>query len=452
MNKSLTNHMNHVNRGCVPSKALLAAAGRIREMKDDMHLKSFGISVGNVEFDRAGVAGHANQLANKVKGNLEASLKAAGVDLIDSRGQLCEVPNQVVVEATGKRISAKNIILAPGSVPFVPRGVTVDEKTVFTSDGGLKLEFVPQYIAIIGSGYIGLEFSDVYTALGAEVTFIEAVDTLMPTFDPEIRRLADRLLIKPRAIDSRVGVFASEVTPGEVGKKPVVIKMIDAKTKELVETLEVDACLVATGRVPNTGGMGLEGAGIELDRMGFIAVDERMRVLTKKEGGEVVPSVYCIGDANGKMMLAHVASAQGISAVENMLGRPHVVNHNAIPAACFTHPEIAFVGLNEDQAKAKAAAEGFPLGKSVGHFRANSKALAELEGDGIAKVLFNKNTEEILGVHIIGIHAADLIQECANAVAGGTTVREIAMMVHTHPTLSEVLDSAFKGAVGMAAH
>jgi dihydrolipoamide dehydrogenase len=276
------------------------------------------------------------------------------------------------------------------------------------------------------------------------------MDTLMPTFDPEIRRLADRLLIKPRAIDSRVGVFASEVIPGIPGVKPVTIKMIDAKTKEHVETIEVDACLVATGRAPNTNALGLDKAGIETER-GFIQVDDHMRVLKKKDG-QVVPGLYAIGDANGKLMLAHAASAQGISAVENIIGRPHAVNHNAVPAACFTHPEIAFVGLSEEQAKAKATAEGFTLGKSIGHFRANSKALAELEGDGIAKVLFNKESEEILGVHIIGIHAADLIQECANAVAAKTSVRALAYMVHTHPTLSEVLDAAFKGAVGMSAH
>ena len=439
-----------VNRGCVPSKALLAASGRIREMKDAQHLKSFGITAGPVTFEVEGVAKHAAQLANNVKVNLENSLKAKGVDIIDSKGALTKTANQVLVEATGKVLTAKDIILAPGSVPFVPRGVTVDEKTVCTSDGALKLEFVPQYVAIIGSGYIGLEFSDVYTALGSEVTFIEAVDTLMPTFDPDVRKLADRILIKGRGIDSRTGVFASEITPGEVGKKPVTIKMIDAKTKEHVETLEVDACLVATGRVPNTVGLGLADAGIETDR-GFVQVDQHMRVLDKKDG-KVVPSVYCIGDANGKLMLAHAASAQGISAVENICGRPHVVNHNAIPAACFTHPEIAFVGLSEDQAKELGKKEGFEVGKSTGHFRANSKALAELEGDGIAKVLYNKKTEEVLGVHIIGIHAADLIQECANAVATGTTVRELAMITHTHPTLSEVLDSAFKGAVGMAAH
>lgn len=439
-----------VNRGCVPSKALLAAAGRVREMKDAHHLKSLGISVSDVQFDRQGVANHAAQLAEKVRGNLEASLKGLGVEVIDSFGSLTSTSHEILMESTGKVITARDIILAPGSVPFVPRGVQVDEKTVFTSDGGLKLEFIPQYVAIIGSGYIGLEFSDVYTALGSEVTFIEAMDTLMPTFDPEIRRLADRLLIKPRAIDSRVGVFAAEVTPGEVGKRPVVIKMIDAKTKEHVETLEVDACLVATGRSPNTKAIGLEKIGVTTDR-GFVPVDESMRVLTAVDG-QVVPHLYCIGDANGKMMLAHAASAQGISAVENIVGRPHAVNHNAVPAACFTHPEIAFVGLSEEQAKAKGAAEGFEMGKSVSHFRANSKALAELEGEGIAKVLFNKKTEEVLGVHIIGIHAADLIQECANAIAAGTTVRELSMMVHTHPTLSEVLDAAFKGAVGMASH
>jgi len=439
-----------VNRGCVPSKALLAASGRVREMKDAHHLKSFGISVGQVSYDRESVAKHASQLANNVKNNLEASLKAKGVDIIESKGALSKTPNQVVIETTGKTVSAKNIILAPGSVPFVPRGITVDEKTVFTSDGALKLETVPQYIAIIGSGYIGLEFSDVYTALGSEVTFIEGADTLMPTFDPDVRKLADRILIKGRGIDSRLSVFASEVTPGIPGVKPVTIKMIDAKTKEHVETLEVDACMVATGRTPNLVGLGLDQAGIETDR-GFVQVDDHMRVLTKKDG-VVVPNVYCIGDANGKMMLAHAASAHGISAVENIVGRPHVVRHNAIPAACFTHPEIALVGLSEEQAKEKGKKEGFEVGKSTGHFRANSKALAEAEGDGIAKVLFNKKTEEVLGVHIIGIHAADLIQECANAIASGTTVRELAMITHTHPTLSEVLDAAFKGAVGMAAH
>lgn len=153
-----------VNRGCVPSKALLAASGRVREMKNEHHLKSFGISVGDVQYNRAAVAAHAEQLANNVKVNLEGSLKAKGVDIIESKGSITDKPNQVKTE-DGKIVTAKNIILAPGSIPFVPKGVQVDEKTVCTSDGALKLETVPQYVAIVGSGYIGLEFSDVYTVI-----------------------------------------------------------------------------------------------------------------------------------------------------------------------------------------------------------------------------------------------------------------------------------------------
>lgn len=155
----------------------------------------------------------------------------------------------------------------------------------------------------------------------------------MPTFDREIAKQAERLLIRDRAIDYKTSVFASEVTPGIPGVKPVTIKMIDAKTKEHVETLEVDACMVATGRVPNTAAMGLEETGVETQR-GFVNVNSKMQVMTKFQDGQVVPNLYCIGDANGKMMLAHAASAQGISAIENIVGREHKVNHDAIPAVC----------------------------------------------------------------------------------------------------------------------
>ena len=209
--------------------------------------------------------------------------------------------------------------------------------------------------------------------------------------------------------------------------------------------------MIASGRVPNTSNTGLEAMGVETSR-GFIAVDEKMRVLSKHENGDLVPNVWCIGDANGKMMLAHAASAQGISAIEKIMGREHIVNHDAIPSACFTHPEIAMVGPTEEQCIERAQTEGWTLGKSQGNFRVNSKALAEGEGNEIAKVLYNKDTGKVVAVHIIGIHAADLIQECSNAVAAGTTVKELSMMVHTHPTLCEVLDEAFKGAVGMSGH
>lgn len=435
-----------VNRGCVPSKALLAAAGRVRDMRDEGHLKSLGITLEGVGYDRQGVADHANGLAAKVRGNMAKSLAALGVEVIQSRARL--EGGQCIVGEDGKKYSAKDVILAPGSVPFVPRGVEIDHKTVFTSDDALKMEWVPEWVAIVGSGYIGLEFSDVYTALGSNVTFVEAMPNIMPGFDPEIARLAQRLLVNTRPIDFHTNVFAAKVTPGVPGQRPVLIDLIDADTKKPVDQLEVDAAMIATGRAPYTEGLGLDSISVETNR-GFVPVDEKMRVLDKN--GKVVEHVYAIGDVNGKMMLAHAASAQGISAVENITGTAHVINHDAIPAACFTHPEISMVGLTEPAAKEAASQGGFELGKSVGHFRANSKALAEGEGDGIAKVLFNKATGKLLGVHIIGMHAADLIQECANAMARGTTVNELAFCVHTHPTLSEVVDEAFKSAAGVGA-
>jgi dihydrolipoamide dehydrogenase len=435
-----------VNRGCVPSKALLAAAGRVREMKDAAHLKSLGITLGEVGYDRQGVADHANGLAAKVRGNMANSLTGLGIEVINAKATLAG--GQTISASNGRTYTAENIILAPGSVPFVPRGVEIDGKTVFTSDDALKMEWVPDWVAIVGSGYIGLEFSDVYTALGSNVTFIEALPNIMPGFDPEIARLAERLLIRPRPIDYHTNVFASKVTPGVPGIKPVRIELIDAGTKKQVDELEVDAAMIATGRAPFTTGLGLENIAVETQR-GFVPVDEHMRVLDKD--GKVVEHVYAIGDVNGKMMLAHAASAQGISAVENITGSKHAVDHDAVPAACFTHPEISMVGMTEPKAKEVAAESGFELGKSTGYFKANSKALAENEGEGIAKVLFNKSNGKILGVHIIGIHAADLIQECANAMARGTTVSELAFCTHTHPTLSEVVDDAFKSAAGIGA-
>ncbi|VAH14771.1 unnamed protein product [Triticum turgidum subsp. durum] len=433
-----------VNRGCVPSKALLAVSGRMRELHDEHHMKSLGLQVSSTGYDRQAVADHANNLASKIRSNLTNSMKAMGVDILTGFGKI--VGKQKVrygkVGFPEKEITAKNIIIATGSVPFVPKGIEIDGKTVFTSDHALKLESVPDWIAIVGSGYIGLEFSDVYTALGSEVTFVEALDQLMPGFDPEIAKLAQRVLINPRKIDYHTGVFASKITPAKDGK-PVLIELIDAKTKEHKETLEVDAALIATGRAPFTNGLGLENINVVTQR-GFIPVDERMQVTDAD--GNVVPNLFCIGDANGKLMLAHAASAQGISVVEQISGRDHILNHLSIPAACFTHPEISMVGLTEPQAREKADNEGFEVSVVKTSFKANTKALAENEGDGIAKMIYRPDTGEILGVHILGLHAADLIHEASNAIALGTRLQELKLAVHAHPTLSEVLDELFKAA------
>ena len=429
-----------VNRGCVPSKALLAASGRVRELSDGEHLSSFGITPGTVQFDRQAIADHATQLVENIRANLTKSLERAGVTIVRGTAQLAG-PQQVAVRQSNgveRVLSATDVLIATGSDPFVPRGIETDGLTVFTSDDAVRLESLPQWLAIIGSGYIGLEFADVYTALGCEVTMIEALDRVMPTFDPDIAKLAGRKLIESRDIDTRSGVFASKVIPGS----PVKSELIDAGTKELVEVLEVDAVRVATGRVPTSADLNLAAVGVESER-GFIPVDDGLRVLA---GGNPVPHLWAVGDVTGKLMLAHTAAAQGVVAVENICGGNRTVDYRSIPAATFTHPEISSVGLSEADAKALAAEQGFELGSVRSYFKANSKALAELESDGLMKLLFRKDTGEVLGAHIFGLHAADLIQEVANAVARRQSVRDLVYEVHTHPTLSEVVESAYKQA------
>ncbi|MBU6228403.1 MAG: dihydrolipoyl dehydrogenase [Cyanobacteria bacterium REEB459] len=434
-----------VNRGCIPSKALLAASGRVRELRNYHHLQALGIQVGPVSYDRGTIANHASKLVNKIQGDMTNSLNRLGVDILKGWGRVAGPQRAVISTPEGDRsLTARDIILSPGSIPFVPPGIEVDGKTVFTSDDALKLDWLPDWIAIIGSGYIGLEFSDIYTALGSEVTIIEALDQLMPTFDPDIAKVAQRVLITPRDIDTRAGVIAKTVTPGN----PVVIELADRESKEVQEVLEVDACLVATGRIPATHDLGLDQVGIALDRRGFIPVNDYLQVL---QGDQPVPHLWAIGDATGKMMLAHAASAQGVVTVENICGHSRTVNYLSIPAAAFTHPEVSFVGLTEPAAQAKAEAEGFAIDTVRSYFKGNSKALAEGESDGLAKVIYRKDTGEILGAHIIGLHAADLIQEAANAIFQGQTVTALSFCVHTHPTLSEVLDEAFKRAVVVSA-
>jgi dihydrolipoamide dehydrogenase len=436
-----------VNRGCVPSKALLAAAGRVRDMKNEDHLKHLGITVENVSFDRQGIADHAEDLVQTIRGNLTRSMESVGVDILT--GNASFVDNHTVSYGgapgtiTGGKKTAKHIIIATGSKPFVPPGIEIDNKTVFTSDAGLKLDWLPPWVAIIGSGYIGLEFSDVYTALGSDVTFIEAMPMIMPGFDREIAKMAERVLISPRNIDYVTNKFATKVTPGIPGVKPVTIELTDATTKEVVDVMEVDACMVATGRSPFTQGLNLNNLKVETQR-GFVPTDEKCRVLDTN--GKVVEGVWCIGDANGKLMLAHAASTQGISCVENMVGRENVVNHEAIPAACFTHPEVSFVGLTEEQARARAEKEGFEVSISKTSFKGNSKALAERESEGMAKLIYNPKTGVMYGAWIFGLHAADLIHEISNAINNKQTLFDLKFTTKAHPTLSEVVEELFRGA------
>ena len=429
-----------VNKGCVPSKALLAASGKVREIANYEHLAKFGIHASPVRFERSKIADHANNLVSNVRENLTKTLKRSGVEIILGFGRLEGNQKVGVRDNNGidRIFTCKNTVLATGSSPFVPPGITLDNRTVFTSDEAVKLEWLPRWIAIIGSGYIGLEFADVYTALGCEVTMIEALENIMPTFDPDITKIAKKNLIQSRDIDTKSNVFATKITPG----CPVKIELTDAKSKEIVENLEVDGVLVATGRSPNSKNLNLDSVGIETIK-GYIPIDDQMRVLN---GEKIIPNVWAVGDVTGKLMLAHTAAAQGTIAVENICGENIEVNYRSIPAATFTHPEISSVGLSETDAKEIANKEGFALGVVKSYFKANSKALAELESDGILKLLFNKDSGKVLGAHIFGMHAADLIQEIANAISRKQDVMQLSTEVHTHPTLSEVVEVAYKQA------
>ena len=429
-----------VNKGCVPSKALLAASGKVREIANYGHLAKFGIHASPVRFERSKIADHANNLVSNVRENLTKTLKRSGVEIILGFGRLEGNQKVGVRDNNGidRIFTCKNTVLATGSSPFVPPGITLDNRTVFTSDEAVKLEWLPRWIAIIGSGYIGLEFADVYTALGCEVTMIEALENIMPTFDPDITKIAKKNLIQSRDIDTKSNVFATKITPG----CPVKIELTDAKSKEIVENLEVDGVLVATGRSPNSKNLNLDSVGIETIK-GYIPIDDQMRVLN---GEKIIPNVWAVGDVTGKLMLAHTAAAQGTIAVENICGENIEINYMSIPAATFTHPEISSVGLSENDAKEVATKEGFTLGVVKSYFKANSKALAELESDGILKLLFNKDSGKVLGAHIYGMHAADLIQEIANAISRKQDVMQLSTEVHTHPTLSEVVEVAYKQA------
>jgi len=429
-----------VNRGCVPSKALLAASGKVRELANYEHLKKFGIHTSPVRFERSKISDHANNLVLNIRENLTKTLIRSGVEIIRGFGRI--ESNQKVGIRTQNGLdqifTCKDIIIATGSSPFVPKGITLDNRTVFTSDEAIKLEWLPRWIAIIGSGYIGLEFADIYTALGCEVTMIEALENIMPTFDPDITKIAKKSLIQSRDIDTKSGVFATKITPG----CPVNIELTDAKSKKVIENLEVDAVLVATGRSANSKGLKLESIGVETVK-GYIPIDNQMRVIS---GNDVVPNVWAVGDITGRLMLAHTAAAQGVIAVDNICGGSKEIDYKVIPAATFTHPEISSVGLSEFDAKEISEQEQFDLGIVRSYFKANSKALAELESDGMLKLIFNKNTGRVLGAHIFGLHAADLIQEIANAISRGQDVVELSSEVHTHPTLSEVVEVAYKQA------
>ncbi|KAL8426658.1 hypothetical protein Efla_005915 [Eimeria flavescens] len=485
-----------VNRGCIPSKALLAAARRVRTLQHTKLLNEMGIDLGEgaVKLNPRTAGKYALGVAAKVRGGLVGSLAAHKIPVYDAVATV-EAPGLLRLTPTATspphlptELRARNIILAPGSKPFVPPGIDMpaaaaaqqgeqagpaydQQQQIMTSDTAVGLPVMPSYMTIIGAGYIGMEFAEVFSAMGAEVTLIEAGDRMLPGVDPAIAQAAERILLQrdsERPIKLLTNTLAASVKrtqpiSSDRPPAPLEVQLKDAKTGESKGVLFPDACLVATGRRPTSQGLGLEALGVKLMRGGFVPVDACMRVVKGsaaaaggKEGEankeEPIDGLYCIGDANGLLQLAHAASAQAVTAVEAIAGRSRPFNPRLIPAACFTNPEIAFVGYTEPEAQELAKKEGFEVGVATSNFRANSKAVAEGEAEGIMKVIWRKDSGQLLGCHMIGPHAGDLMQQCANAMATDMPIQRLAQITHTHPTLSETVEAAWKHAVGLLSH
>jgi dihydrolipoamide dehydrogenase len=418
-----------VRVGCIPSKALLDSTELFHQIRDKA--ESHGIKVGAPEIDVAAMHKRKDAVVKGLTDGVAYLFRKNKIDWIRGFGRLASAETIEVTAEDGSKsiIPAKHIVLASGSVPIELPFLKFDHERIIDSTGALSIPQVPGHLVVVGGGVIGLELGSVWLRLGAKVTVLEAMPTILPGMDAEVVKAADRIFRK-QGFDVRTG---SRVTGAERKGDKVIVSV------EGQEPIEADYLLVAVGRRAYTEGMGYEEAGIRLER-GVIQVDERYHT--------GVGNVYAIGDAIGGRMLAHKAEEEGVAAVENAAGKHGHVNYDAVANVVYTWPEIASVGMTEEEAKA-AGAE-YRVGKFP--WTANGRAKAMGEADGFVKVLADAKTDRVLGVHILGPRASDLIGEAALAVEFEGAAEDIGRSVHAHPTLPEAVKEAALAAIGRAIH
>ena len=415
--------------GCIPSKALLESSHLYHQAAHD--LAEHGIEVTGAKIDLPAMLKRKDEVVNTLTGGINMLLKRNKVTAYVGRGQLAGPGRLVVKSEDGEQeISAKSIIIATGSKPAMMKGVEFDGDLIGDSTTALSFPAVPKSMIVIGGGYIGLELGSVWSRLGAEVTVLEAMDRVLPGLDEEIGRLAHRTFEK-QGLKFVTGAWMESATV-ENGECLVKIKGQEPLTAERV--------LLCTGRVPNTDSIGLETVGIETDARGTIQIDENF---TTSAAG-----VYAIGDCVPGAMLAHKASEEGIACVEKIVNGTGQIHYDAIPAIVYTHPEIAMVGKTEQQLKE----EGTEYLKGMCPYGANGRARAIGDAEGRVKILADAKTDRLLGVHIIGAHAGDLIAEAAVAMTFKASSEDLARCSHAHPTLSEILMEAAMAVEGRAVH
>ena len=422
-----------LNWGCIPSKAFIQAAKIVEHIR---HAGDIGIEVaGEPKVDLKKMRDWKDGIVRQLTSGIGALLEKSGVTIVRGEASF-ESPTRLTVKGDdGKQsIDFAHAIIATGSRSMEIPGFAYDGKHLISSRHALDLDTVPKELIVIGGGVIGLEIGCYLNGFGTKVTVVELMDQILPGTDPEVVKTLGRTL-KKRGVKVMTKTRAS----GWKKKGPgVEVTLVDAKDRE--STLTADAILLSVGRRPNTEHLGLEQAGVRVDKRGFIQVDGQLRTN--------VAHIHAIGDITGPPQLAHKASKEGLVAAAVIAGQPEAYDVRAMPAAIFTDPEIASVGLTEAEAKE----QGYETTTGKFPFKALGKALASRESDGFVKIVANKEDDLVLGVHIIGAHASDLIAEATLAIETGACVEDIGLTVHTHPTMAESLMEAAEAVHGQAIH
>ncbi len=414
------------NVGCIPSKALLQSSEHFEHANH--HFADHGISVKDVKMDVAKMVARKDAVVKQNNDGILYLFKKNKVSFFHGRGSFVKAVDSgyevVVTGAVDETLAAKQVIVATGSTARALPGAAFDEENILSNDGALRLGAVPKKLALIGSGVIGLEMGSVWRRLGAEVTVLEALPTFLGAVDEQIAREAKKAFDK-QGLKIELGVTVGEI---KSGKKGVSVAWTNSKGK--AQTLDADKLIVSIGRVPNTTGLNAEGVGLQLDERGAIVVDGDCRTN--------LPGVWAVGDVVRGPMLAHKAEEEGVAVAERIAGQHGHVNFNTIPWVIYTSPEIAWVGRTEQQLKAdgvKYKAGTFP-------FLANGRARALGDTTGMVKFLADAATDEILGVHIVGPMASELISEAVVAMEFRASAEDIARICHAHPSLSEATKEA----------
>jgi dihydrolipoamide dehydrogenase len=423
-----------LNVGCIPSKALLDSTHKFHDAKDEFSVH--GISTGDVQMDVPTMISRKDKIVSNLTMGVAGLFKANGVTLISGKGKLGKDKVITVTANDGatSEIKAKNVILASGSVPVNIPPAPLTEDVILDNEGALNISETPKRLGIIGGGVIGLEMGTVWQRLGSEVVVYEAMDTFLAMADKDVSKEAAKLL-KKQGMDIRLGTL---VTGTEVNGKEVTVTSKNAAGEESSQTF--DKLIVAVGRKPFTDGLLSEDSGVGLDERGFVHVDEQCRT--------EAPGIFAIGDITRGPMLAHKASEEGMMVADIIAGHKAQMNYDCIPSVIYTHPEMAWVGKTEQDLKA----EGVDIKVGKFPFAASGRAMAANETAGFVKLIADAETDRVLGCHIIGPQASEMIAQAVIAMEFGSSSEDLALTVFAHPSLSEALHEAALAADGHAIH